>query len=334
VQKWLNVQCKSTGPSLTKAILDIFLFFKALMLTRSRQYDYAHCIEDAGIIGAFLKKFRGYQFAYEKHSDAAAYRGGFLRNLALRLYEQIEAVAIQHADVIFTGRGLVSQIRAIDSTARIQTVDNIPTSRVEPCESRAKEIRARLGLTEDELLLTYMGTFASYQGVDLLFEAIPIVVQQAQGARFLIVGGNEGEIAEKKRWLSSRGVLHAATFLRPIHPDEVPHYLAASDILLAPRRAGRTIGTKIFDYAKAGRAIVATNHTSNRKMLDASSGLLTPPTPEAFAEGILRLMGDPVLRERLAGNVRRILEGRYDYESFKQRMKSGYAMMESLAGDD
>ena len=166
--------------------------------------------------------------------------------------------------------------------------------------SRVKEIRAGLRLTEGKLLLTYMGSYAPYQGVDLLIGAIPTVVQRATGVKFLIVGGSDGEIAAKKRLLSSQGVLHKAIFLSPIPPDEAPHYLAASDILLAPKRAGRTIGTKIFDYLRVERPIVATNHTSDRKILNESNALLTSPTPKAFAEGILYLTKDSALRNHLA----------------------------------
>jgi glycosyltransferase involved in cell wall biosynthesis len=291
-------------------------------------YGCVHCVEEAGLIGALIKQFRGYRFVYEKHSDAASYRRGWLINLALRLYELTEALVIQRADVIFAGRGLVNQIRAADPAARIQTVDNIPTSRVEPHAPFVKEIRARLGITRDQMLATYVGTFAPYQGVDLLIEAIPLVVQRGQRVKFLIVGGTSAKINAKKRQLAAQGVSEAVTFLKPIHPDVAPHYLAASEILLAPRQSGRTVGTKLLDYARAGRAIVATNHASNRKILTEATGLLVPSTPEAFAEGIIRLAEDPDLRNRLAGNARRIIEGRYNYNCFIQWIKSGYAMMD------
>jgi len=117
------------------------------------------------------------------------------------------------------------------------------------------------------------------------------------------------------------------TFLGRIDPHETPHYLAASDILLSPRGAGATTPIKIFDYMKAGRAIVATNQVSNRTILDESLSLLTPQTPGHFAEAILRLMHEPKLRDRLATAGRKLVEERYNYECFKGWMKAGYNVM-------
>lgn len=325
----LSVRNVRIGPSLAKAFLDIFLFFRALSLTGSHRYDVIHCIEDAGIVGAAVVRFRRCRFIYEKHSDAAAYRGSLIRNLGLRFYERLESAVIRRADLIFAGKGLVDHIRTVDPAVRIQTVDNIPTSRVEPDPSRVEDVRRMIELDEDELLITYVGTFAPYQGIDLLLEAIPIVARQSPNVKFLIIGGQPGDIHESRKQLANQEGFDRAYFLTPIHPDETPHFLAASDILLSPRVAGRTIGTKLCDYARSARAIVATDHPSNRRMLDDSTGLLTPTTPEAFADGILRLVRDPVLRQRLADNIPKILEGRHDYDTFKGWIRTGYEMIDS-----
>jgi glycosyltransferase involved in cell wall biosynthesis len=316
------------GPSLVKAMLDIVLFFKAVTMANRRLYDVVHCVEDAGFIGAFIHWSKGYRFAYEKHSHTSSYRSGLIRNLVLRFYELIEAHVIRNADVVFAGPGILNQILCVDPNARIQTVYSIPSSRVAANQVRVREIRAHLGLAQDELLLTYVGTFAPYQGLDLLFAAMPVVINRKKNVRFLIIGGSAEEIAQKQDWLKERDVHKYVTFLGQIDPDETPHYLAASDVLLSPRRAGDTNPIKIFDYMKAGRAIVATNQISNRTILDESVSLLTSQTPRHFAEGILCLMNNPVLRDQLGINARKLVDKQYNYESFKEWMRAGYEIMQ------
>ena len=46
------------GPSLVKALLDFFLFFKALQLSYKKRYDVVHCVEEAGLINWFTRSIR------------------------------------------------------------------------------------------------------------------------------------------------------------------------------------------------------------------------------------------------------------------------------------
>lgn len=317
------------GPSFWKGVYDILLFFKAWKLIRRQRYDVLHCVEDAAAIGVPLAYLSKAALIFEKHSDPMSYRRNFLRNTILWVYSRVEAFSIRHADaVIGTGPALVEQAQAIASHKPVHHIFDIPSSLVEPSEERAQAVRKRLVQAPDEILVAYVGSFAVYQGIDLIFGAISRVAQRCPRVRFVIIGGTSGEIEERRRTLAGDGVDGRVTFLGKIPPDELPDTLAASDILLSPRIAGTNTPLKLLDYLKAGGAILATDNQANRLILDESTALFVRPDVDSFADGICRLAEDEALRNKLACKGRALIQSTYNFEEFKRRLGEVYAPLE------
>ena len=316
------------GPSLSKAILDIALYFKAAVLARRHRYAVIHGIEDAGPIAAVLARRHGARMIFEKHSDPASYNKGFLRNLVMAAYRRVERFSIRRADaVIGTGPALVEQARAIAPGKPVHHIFDIPSSLVEADPARAAAARARLDLPADAVLALYVGSFAVYQGIDLLFQSIPAALAADPCLHFAIVGGSPAEIAARRRELAAAGCADRVRFPGLVPPDDLPHLLAAADILLSPRIAGRNTPLKLLDYLKAGRAIVACDNPANRLILDETNARLVAPEPAAFAGGLAALAADAGLRERLGAAGHRLYLDTYNYDRFKQRLAAAYAQL-------
>jgi glycosyltransferase involved in cell wall biosynthesis len=276
-------------------------------------------------VGAIIAGITRTRLVFEKHSDPGSYRGGPVRNFIMRLYARVERFTARHADaVIGTGPGLAEQIRKMGGRASVHEIFDIPSSLAEARPERTAEIRRSLQQNERETLVAYVGSFAVYQGVDLMFEAMPEVIRRRPDARFVVIGGTPQEISDRKRWLAERGVETSASFVGKIPPDDLPDYLAASDILLSPRRAGVNTPLKLLDYMKAGRAIVATDVESNRLILNEQTAVLTEGTVSGFAAGIEKLVADAELRRKLGANGRRLIEEKYNFTEFKRKLKACY----------
>jgi glycosyltransferase involved in cell wall biosynthesis len=71
--------------------------------------------------------------------------------------------------------------------------------------------------------------------------------------------------------------------------------------------------------------VVACDTPANRLLLDEETAVLTEPTPEAFADGILRLVREESLRRRLSAAGQARLRERYSYDEFKRRLGRCYA---------
>lgn len=313
------------GPSFSKLVFDFVMLVQGLWMARRNRYDVVHAVEDAGMVAIVIGAVTGARVVFEKHSDPSSYRKSVLRNLIMWAYGKVERFMIRHADAsIGTGPGLLAQIELACSGKPAYSIADVASSLVEAEPGRTAEVAVQLRASPDEVLATFVGSFAIYQGIDLLFAAIPHVVRQAPNVRFVIIGGTPGEIAKRGEELALVGVGGNVTFVGRVSPDCLPDYLAASDILLSPRLGGLNTPLKLLDYMKAGRAIVATNNAANRQILDEHTALLVEPEPESFAAGIVSLARDSALRGRLGENGRIRFDERHNYTRFRQGLDDCY----------
>lgn len=328
----LGIKKIAIGPSLPKFFFDGVFLFQAFGMACRRHYDIVHGVEDAGMIALVLGKLLGKKVVFEKHSDPASYNGkkGAMR-LVMRAYAAVERFVMRHADaVIGTGPGLVDQVRKLAPKTPAYVISDIPSSLAEPEEEGTREARKKIesmvsspavgGKGQDAprlVLATYVGSFATYQGIDLLFGAMPPALRAAENLRFVVIGGTPEEIAARKADLAKEGLEDRVAFVGKVPPDILPCYLSASDIVLSPRVAGVNTPLKLLDYLKVGRAIVATDHEANRLILDESTALLTPLSSEAFAEGVVDLALHADKRETIGSRGRRLVDTQYNFNVFR-----------------
>lgn len=310
------------GPSLAKLLFDVKMYFRARRMIAVGDYDAVHGVEDAGFLAVLLCRRKKIPCIYEKHSDPKSHRKGFLRNMVLSVYARVETFTIRRADaVITTGEGLKTSVKRINPEAKCVHIFDIPSSRAKADPDQAAEIRNRFTRgSEDPVLITYVGSFAVYQGIDLLFESIPAVCANVGAAQFLIVGGSEDEIRERRAQMVSAGCGDRVHFLGKIDPDVLPDYLSASDILLSPRISGHNTPLKILDYFKAGAAILATDVEANRLILDEQTAHFAAPEPRAFAEELSALAEDEALRDQLARKGMKRVAETYNFDVYRQQL--------------
>jgi glycosyltransferase involved in cell wall biosynthesis len=318
------------GPSPAKAILDVSLYFKASALARRNAYAVIHGIEDAGPIAAVLARRHRAKFVFEKHSDPASYKkkGSALRNAVMAAYRCVERFSLTRANaIIATGPALADQARAAAPDTPVHHIFDIPSSLVEPDPSRAAAVRASWALPPDAVVALYVGSFASYQGLGLLFDAIPRACAANPNLHFAVIGGTPDQIADRRAQMEAAGCASRVFFPDRVHPDDLPHTLAAADIMLSPRIAGDNTPLKLLDYFKSGRPIVACDNPANRLVVGDTAAALCDPTPEAFAAAVAALASDPAARARIAAAGLSLYRSTYNYANYKRLLSSAYSSL-------
>ena len=69
--------------------------------------------------------------------------------------------------------------------------------------------------------------------------------------------------------------------------------------------------------ALPGKPVLATHLRTHTQVLDERVALLAPPHPEAFAEGLVRLLRDAALRERLGQAGRALVASKYNHRTYE-----------------
>jgi glycosyltransferase involved in cell wall biosynthesis len=95
--------------------------------------------------------------------------------------------------------------------------------------------------------------------------------------------------------------------------DSLTPYLEECGVFIVPLRAGGGMRVKILNALAHGLPIVSTTLGCEGIRVTHEHDILIADTPEAFAEAVLRVLGDRALAGRLADNGRRLAETVYDY---------------------
>lgn len=313
------------GPSTRKFLYDLMLLARAVSLALHNRYAMVHGVDDAGLIAWLAGRLTRTTVVFEQHDDRFLGKLRWWRRPAAALDRAAERFALRRADaVIAIDPGVTTSLRAIGREGRACLIADIPAI-LDPVPPGARaDMRARLTEGADRLLVTYAGSLARFQGLDLLFKAVPIVLQENRRAHFVIVGGAPGEVAQLRQVQDRAGLAPALTFLGRIPPHELAAVLAASDILVAPRIAGHCPPMKVMDYLQSGTAIVATDCAANRAVLTPEVAVLTTPHAEALAAGILRLCGDPARRAELGRRGPELIGSTYSFAGFQDSLRRCY----------
>lgn len=164
--------------------------------------------------------------------------------------------------------------------------------------------------------LVTLGRLHSQKGIDIAVKAAARLRQQ--GVDFIwLVFGEGAQRAELEAMIHSYGLEQC--FILKGRVDNPYPYIKAADVYVQPSRyEGYSLALQ--EARLVAKPIVASDVPSSREqIIDGRNGILVHLDETALAEGISRLLGDPVLRGTLTANLR---NERFDYESQMQRLYS------------
>ncbi len=180
-------------------------------------------------------------------------------------------------------------------------------------------------------MAVYTGNLEPYQGVRLLLRAWRDVHARLASARLLIVGGEPADIEAARASLAGEPHERSVIFTGHQSPDVLPEVMALADVLVSPRLKGENTPLKLYSYMHSGVPIVATDLRTHRQVLDEGTAVLCPPTPEALAGALARVLADPRSHRPLALAARERLDARYSPRMFARKLLSAYGRV--LADD-
>jgi len=170
------------------------------------------------------------------------------------------------------------------------------------------------------LVAMYVGNLEEYQGIDLLLESFKLVLDKTDDASLVIIGGQPSDIQKNEKKSLRLGIQEKIHFLGPKPVEHLARYLSQADILVSPRVKGNNTPMKLYSYLHSGKPILATDLPTHTQVLDNSIAVLTKASPEAFSEGMLLLIEDEALRSRLGKAGKKLVEEKYSYSVFRQKL--------------
>jgi PEP-CTERM/exosortase A-associated glycosyltransferase len=153
-------------------------------------------------------------------------------------------------------------------------------------------------------VIGYIGSFARYEGLDLLTDAVACLTKTRSDTLLLLVGGGRME-AELKAQIKRLNLEEKVIMPGRIRPDRIPGVYALVDILAYPRHASRhtelVTPLKPLEAMAMSKALVASDIGGHRELIkNGHTGLLFPAgDAAALAEVLTDLLDNHDLRWKL-----------------------------------
>jgi PEP-CTERM/exosortase A-associated glycosyltransferase len=252
--------------------------------------------------------------------------------LRYRITRAMETYALKRVDAATTiCEGLRAEIvgtRGIPA-AKITVIPNaVDIGDFSVDGERDEVLAASLGL-QGKAVLGFIGSFYAYEGLDVLLQALPAMLEENPAIRVLLVGGGPQDAALKAQ-AAQLGVADKVIFTGRVPHDDVQRYYNLVDVLVYPRLKMRLTDLvtplKPLEAMAQGRLLVASDVGGHKELIeDGKTGVLfSAGNPLALAEKTLALLNArerwPALREQ----GRRFVENERSWKASVARYKNVY----------
>jgi glycosyltransferase involved in cell wall biosynthesis len=154
-------------------------------------------------------------------------------------------------------------------------------------------------------MLLFVGPLEHAAGVDLLLEALTVILHRTPNTRLAFVGA--GPMAGLLDYRAHQiGVGHAVRLLGHVERSQLSRLLRASEALVLPSRYRIPMDDAVADLARlASRPVVTTHGGPAHLVRHEETGLITYDNPGSMVWAMDRVLGDPAHSEQMGRNGRR-----------------------------
>jgi glycosyltransferase involved in cell wall biosynthesis len=183
--------------------------------------------------------------------------------------------------------------------------NGIDTHLFSPNNQHRKNIRAKFGVRDSEILLLTCGTLNKEKGHHLAIESLHYLKEQIPNIKLMIIGSGESKSNLEKR-TGDAGFDKNVIFVGFVNNDDLPKYYNSADIYIMPTLRVEGLPFVLLEAMSCGKPVVASRIGGNISVVkDGSNGLLIEPGDILqLAEKVKLIINNPELHKRLSSSAR------------------------------
>ena len=251
---WYQPKIGISQISVSKLVLDFFVFVRCLRLMMTNKYDIVHSEDfEAAFIGRLLIFFSTHKdFVYDLHNrilDNLSLKAKIKSGLFKKIISKVESLIIKRCNLIILNWNKYKDDRAFTGKKTLLYYDQIDLSAFKPHPLPA------------EKYLVYAGNFEPYQGLE---EFLSVYQACSTDYSLVLIGEPSKSVGDlsvvnpelaTRVYLTGRLDIAESNYL-------IKNYLAA----ILPRR-GEGSSMKVIHYLMLGKAVIARETNSNKELL-------------------------------------------------------------------
>jgi glycosyltransferase involved in cell wall biosynthesis len=294
---------------------------------------HAHNPPDTLFLVALPWKLLGKKYIFDHHDlcpELYRSRYGARHDFVARVLQWVEWGNLKLANVTIATNESYKRIqierggRKPESIYIVRNGPNRSRMQVAPPSPRLRDLQ--------KTILVYIGSLNPQDGVDYLLRSLRHLVYDLGRRDFHCVVIGSGDSLEDLRELSRKLELDGQVELTGYIPDqELQAHLSAADICVDPDPSSplNDVSTwiKVMEYMACGKPIVSFDLKETRYSAQ-EAGLFVPCNDElAFAKGIVKLMDDRELREKMGRFGRQRVDQELQWSVVSRNLVSAYASL-------
>lgn len=191
------------------------------------------------------------------------------------------------------------------------------------------QVKKEYGIHPLAPLVLFIGRLVYQKGVDILSDAIPLVLGKHGDVQFVVVG--DGDM---RNWLEEKCRTLPVQFTGFIPDQEYLRLLNSCDLVVIPSR-NEPFGLVLTEAWSAGRCVVATDVGGPAENIENfTDGIKVPVRADSLAWGISYVIEDPVRIRSMGLAGRRKVTTLFNWERIGGMMEQVYAHAAGADGHD
>jgi glycosyltransferase involved in cell wall biosynthesis len=283
--------------------------------------------------GIKLARRLGVRFVLEYNGSEIWISRNWSRPLAQEaLAVQVEALNLGAAAlVVVVSRVIKDELvaRGVDAEKVLVNPNGVDPETYSPGVD-GLEVRKKLCLA-GKTVVGFIGTFGRWHGAEVLAEAFGRLLASRPDLRDrlrLLMIGDGNTMPQVRECVARHGMGDVCVLTGAVPQEEGPAHLAACNVLAAPHVPNPDgtpffgSPTKLFEYMAMGKGIVASDLDQIGDVLrhGETAWLVRPGDADSLKEGLLVLIGDDGLRDRLGRAAREEVVARYTWTEHTRRI--------------
>ncbi|MFQ5456202.1 MAG: glycosyltransferase family 4 protein [Nitrospirota bacterium] len=333
-----NHQKVSVGPTRQKIFWDMLLAMKLCKVIKRENCDLIHAHNYEGAIAGYIAKLiTGRPMIYNAVNtmidELPSYNFFRPKFIARMLARSLDYTVPKMADhIIAISRELLLFLKDKVELEKISMIplgiDPMPFQGIAP-----NIIRERYGIGSKPIII-YTGTIDKFQRIDYLIRAMKMVISYRKDPILLIVANiiDDDALKELKGLAMELNIEKNVIFTDEMPSKDIPYYLAAADIAVAPRPSCPGFPVKLLNYMAAGKAIV-TFAGSAKGLRDEENAIIVEDHDyEGMGKGIINLLTQPEFARRLGEKARRFVNENFCLSTISKKINDVYSIaMQSIS---
>jgi len=271
-------------------------------------YGFQKALRKKGIKAPFIETIHGVladEYAQTQQRGGMSVRGK-VANFFMNRLAKIENETARDATLIVTiskySQKKIVELYGVEPEKIRIAPNGVDPERFKPAADGCEELRRRIG-TGGKRTVLFVGRLIPRKGLSYLIEAAKTVSKEYSDVLFLIVGDGplRGQLAAE---VVQANLGSNFAFLGDVSEAELPAFYSCTDVFAFPSiQEGQ--GIALLEAQASAKPVVAFKVSGVAEaVVDKETGLLVEPDAAKLAEGVLKLLGDESLRQKMGAKGR------------------------------